>query len=139
MNKLKNQVQKLLKTDYQWNQNISDFSEVYKTESNNDFSILKPLEDKIGIYFFLKNNNEILYIGYTINQDLRIRIRQHLKEKDSGGRFRINYMSKNNVTFEKFKELIINDIKILSISIKKEDIEISESDLIEYFKPKYNV
>ena len=48
-------------------------------------------------------------------------------------------MSKNNVTFEKFKELIINNIKILSISIKKEDIEISESNLIEYFKPKYNI
>ncbi len=141
MNEFTKEIKKSLNLDVIDTYEITNFSNIYKKIGNNDFSILKPLEEFYGIYIFRqKDNKDILYIGCATIQDLRIRIRQHLKEKDTGGTFRINYMKKNNCIFDNFKIYIENNIQMFIIKFTDiSTIESSEATLITKLEPKYNI
>ena len=141
MNKFTEEIKKSLSLTSIDSYEITNFQNMYKKARNNNFSILKPLEKSHGIYIFRqKNNKDILYIGCATDQDLRTRIRQHLKEKDTGGTFRINYIEKNKYKFDDFKKYIENNIEIFIIKLTDTStIKSKETILISKFEPKYNI
>lgn len=79
------------------------------TQSRNRLSPLDHLRSRVGVYAF-QLGDYVIYVGKsgrdTSDQDLRDRIPQHLRERDTGGTLRINWFREHGCDFAAFKQEI---------------------------------
>ena len=103
------------------------------------YKIFKAVEGRYGIYIFIDDQDNFLYVGKAHKRPLKDRITQYYREPDTGGTFRKKWCEKNG-DFTQFKEALKN-WKILTISTsKKSDAWINpiESLAIYILNPRYN-
>lgn len=95
-----------------------DLKGIINLEGDNKYENINSLKNKYGVYFF-KGKNTFYYIGAAHTQDLYTRVKQHLVKRDSGGRFRINYMNDNNCDFNEYKEFIEKECTFYYIVLER--------------------
>lgn len=83
----------------------------------------KPIPRKPGVYIMKDKAGEVIYVGKAI--DLRTRVRNYLGAGD--GRYQIRYLVQK-----------LDDIEVL-VTNSEEEAFILERDLIQRFKPRYNI
>lgn len=104
-----------------------------------------PVLKKEGLYLFVNDDGEIIYVGSSHDRELMERVRQHFNDGDTGG-------LRKKLSPEQLHELEHStlyacglyeglDDKKLDENLKCEcirDIKLSESLLIGTLRPKYN-
>lgn len=117
----------------------SSLGEIWANSRDNNYTCFADVKGKYGVYIFRDKNGQALYVGEARKQDLKTRVKQNFSEKDSGGTFRKNYMSKNSINFDNFKRKM-ESVDLVFIIFEKSDMLIRalESLLILALKPKYN-
>lgn len=83
----------------------------------------KPIPRKPGVYIMKDKSGEVIYVGKAI--DLRSRVRNYLGAGD--GRYQIRYLVQK-----------LDDIEVL-VTNSEEEAFVLERDLIQRFKPRYNI
>jgi len=118
---------------------IDTLKSIWNNDSENDYSVINPVNDLYGVYIFRdKNNGDVFYVGEARDQNLKTRVTQNFTEKNTGGTFKNNYIEKNKCTFNDFK-LFIEDKQIIFIATEKNmTARALESILILVLKPQYN-
>ena len=112
---------------------------------NNEYSIFESIENRYGVYIF-EDNNGILYIGESHDQNLKARIIQNY-QNGTGATFRNNWCRKegcgNGKTIcSEFENALKGQWKITTMSIDSSEradwIHALEAVLIVLLQPKYN-
>ena len=109
------------------------YKQIYKSLLNdkNDYSMITKFNEIAGLYFFVSNNCDLLYIGQSSN--LSERIKQHFQDNDSGG---LRYKLQNQP--ELLEE--INDSTLYVFPYKGSEGERSkaEESFVKLYQPKIN-
>lgn len=129
---------------------------------NNNFICFYHLKNCKGVYVFVKNDGEVLYVGeaYEVNPDregLRSRIPKHYTPGNTGGTFRQNFCNKNcrskkcpqcrcscssenERSFRRFKELLKSSKIHVSVAYGETEGRVLDLEraLICELNPKYN-
>lgn len=119
---------------------INDLSEPFQPEGGgNDYQIFNKIDRRYGVYIFVDESDEVLYVGKAYKQSLKVRITQNYTHDNTGGTFRKNWCGKKR-SFEDFKQALGNwKLVTVSTSERNDDwIEPFESELIELFRPQCN-
>ena len=119
---------------------VSELSKPFSSEDGtNDYEIFDAVKGRYGVYVFVDESNDFLYVGEAHYQSLKERITQNYTENDTGGTFRENWCEQEG-DFGDFKNNLGKwRVVTVSTSIRNDDwIQPFESELIELLKPKYN-
>lgn len=123
------------------------YSEMYKSEEDNDYSKLEGAKKKLGVYiFYTEKDNKLnfIYVGecHTLSskRDLKIRITQHFTASNTGGMpYNVGGKDENKAQ-ELINKFIEDKVKITYIILEKtpREIILMESFLISALEPTYN-
>ena len=108
-----------------------------KDDVNNNYSMIDSKIsgrfDKLsGLYAFVNDNGEIIYIGESHDRPLSCRIKQHFRSKDTGGlRYRLSH--------EGIMELERSTLYVCPLKLGKNEIQTIERELITTYAPKFNL
>ncbi len=92
------------------------------TDKNHIKETIKTLPDKPGVYLYLNNRNEVIYVGKAKNLKKRV----------------ASYFTKNNTGKTK---ILVNNIRDFNYVVveSENDALLLENNLIKKYKPRYNV
>lgn len=112
-----------------------EYKDIYNEVENNDYKALSVVRGKTGVYLFLsEDKKEVLYVGEAHKQTLEERIKQHFKDKDSGGLR--NKLEGQGNELEKLNQSILYCFVVKSEDIK--EILFFEKYLIARCRPRFN-
>ena len=120
---------------------VCRYSECYKEgPKRNDYNKMdaKLFGNDKGLYSFVDDNGEILYIGVAYDRDLKERVVQHFRRKDTGGL--LFKLDGNDSYIEMLKNSTLYIYKYLQNNNKnlKRELLFIEAYLIGLYKPKLN-
>ena len=104
--------------------------------ANNDYSIIdEKLNGEFkglpGLYSFVNDSGEIIYIGEAHQRPLSTRIKQHFRVNDTGGlRYKLSQ--------EEIVELEHSTLCVCPLNLGKDDIRRIERELIVTYHPPFN-
>ena len=116
----------------------------FENQDNGKYACFGRLDGRKGVYVFVKNDGEFLYVGKSSR--LQKRLEQYYRPGDTGITFRENYCDENRCTFERFRNLLrsskihvfVADCHVAGCRDDKCVIKALEYALICQLKPKYN-
>ena len=120
-----------------------DARKPFESAGNGKYACFNFLAGRNGVYVFVKNDGERLYVGrsYAELGRLNKRLEQYYNPGDTGVTFPQNYCEEKGCGFEGFKELLESS-KIHTFVVdrgeEKDSIIALEYALICQLKPKYN-
>ena len=121
---------------------ISKLSKPFSSQGErNDYKIFEEVKDRYGVYIFIDQSSNVLYVGEAHKQSLKKRIQQYYTKKNSGGTFRKNWQKEEKSrSFEDFKSAL-GDWRVVTVSMptgNKAWNRMFEGVLIYILKPRYN-
>jgi diaminopimelate decarboxylase len=109
---------------------ICSYSDIYRSDKRNDYSVINKKADQKGLYAFVDNNDNVLYIGVAYNRNICDRVVQHFR-KDSGG-------LRKKLTKKDLKILEESNLYISKIDEIKQNLLYEEAFLIGLYRPRFN-
>lgn len=115
---------------------VIKYKQMYLQPNSNNYSALEDFKKCYGIYFFVNESGEVIYVGEAHSQVLKDRIIQHFNE--SSGGLRSNLRNNQFALNELYESTVFVFVINSDDRTRCRDIRFAESYYIGRYRLKYN-